>query len=119
MECRSSERLYNVDFLRILLVSAIVVHHFYHNLADLWNNGGYAVEFFFIISGFMFNHSFNPSISIEKFLIKKLIRLWPLQAFFSLISGLIRSKSHFDLYKYLADFFMLSKTGLYKGSSSG
>ncbi|MBO7537316.1 MAG: acyltransferase [Alphaproteobacteria bacterium] len=119
MEYRSYERLCNVDFLRMVLVSAVAVHHFYHTLTGQWNNGGYAVEFFFIISGFMFNHSFNPSTSVEKFLTKKLIRLWPLQAFLSLISGLIMNEAHFDLYKYLTDFFMLSKTGLHKGSSGG
>ena len=48
------KRYYNIDFLRIVLISAIILHHFIHAATGIWNSGGYAVEFFFVIAGFVF-----------------------------------------------------------------
>lgn len=112
-------RLYNIDFMRIFLLCAILVHHFYHAATGRWNTGGNAVEFFFIISGFIFNFTFNSSISFKQFILEKLIRFWPILAFCSLAVALIFHRTDFKLDRLFSDLFMLSKTGLYKGSTDG
>lgn len=67
----------NLDFLRIVFTFVIIGYHFIRQLG-FWNeSGGYAVEFFFVLSGFLLVYTFNPNISVLTFFKKKIIRFMP------------------------------------------
>ncbi len=104
------KRYYNIDFLRIVLINAILLHHFLHAATGVWNRGGLAVEFFFIIAGFLFNLTFKIQQTTLDFIAKKLIRFMPLLIFTSLTLAFC---TKFRIQIILADLFLLQKTGLW------
>ncbi len=70
-------QLMNLDFLRIVFTFVIIAYHFIRQLG-FWNDsGGYAVEFFFVLSGFLLVYTFNPHVSVLTFFKKKVIRFVP------------------------------------------
>ena len=104
------KRLYNIDFLRIVLINAIIIHHFVYAATGHWNSGGRAVEFFFLIAGFLFNLTYKIKKTTIDFIIGKLIRFMPLLICTSLTLAFC---TKFEAQKFLADLFLLQKTGLY------
>lgn len=88
---------YNIDFLRFIFCLSILVLHFSCGLAmqpEVINSvstfiklkgnfhlGYLCVEFFFIISGFMWCLSLDKQIPLLEFAKKKIIRFWPLMFF--------------------------------------
>lgn len=102
IEVKKYDKFKNIEFLRVILIFGIVMHHgfmkqdwslyqMFHNV-DCYsfllksfhfaNNG---VEAFFIISGFLFILTFKDTISFAKFFVKKYIRLCPVIFFATLL----------------------------------
>ena len=102
-------RLHNIEFLRILFTFCIFACHaltsFYHA-----NNGFFAVEFFFILSGFFLYYTIDNQKNVQTFMLKKIIRFLPLMLFGQVVCDLISLKFRFQNYISLA--FFLPSTGL-------
>ena len=79
MQISSKPRSIILDFLKGLAIVAVAFYHF-----DAWLPYGYlGVDVFFVISGFLFVKSLSKSFKENSFnywsfLIKKIVRLWPL-----------------------------------------
>ena len=83
-----------MNALRFFAASLVVFHHaeqirikndlFNLKLFSFFNNGGIAVTFFFVLSGFLITYLllkekfFSGSISIKKFYYRRILRIWPL-----------------------------------------
>lgn len=107
------EKIYNLDFLRVLFISGLVVHHFYNVITSKWNNGWLGVPFFFMLSGFFLVYSLNIQQSIIDFVKNKLIRFIPLMFFTSLVVGCLGGS--FDVQKLLTELFLFPLTGISNG----
>ena len=82
----SNDQLYleGLTSLRFFAALAVVIHH----TRNAWANtvvtdyigqvGWLGVSFFFILSGFVLMWSYKPSLSFRDFIIRRLIRIWPL-----------------------------------------
>lgn len=68
---------YNFDFLKITFTLIVILYHFIREIG-FWCKGGYAVELFFIISGFLCFKTFNNSITTPQFIKKKIASFMPL-----------------------------------------
>ncbi|OJV55434.1 MAG: hypothetical protein BGO31_18895 [Bacteroidetes bacterium 43-16] len=83
-----------LNALRFIAASLVVLHHGealriklntvnYKNLA-LFNLGGVAVEFFFVLSGFLITYlmlkeiKVSNTIAVRKFYFRRIVRIWPL-----------------------------------------
>lgn len=69
--------------LSVAMVHLGVMGHFFH-----WpfiRNGGYAVDFFFVLSGFVISHAYGVQalneVAIKGFLLKRIARIYPLHLF--------------------------------------
>ena len=83
-----------LNALRFFAASLVVIHHaeqirskndlFNLKSYSFFNNGGLAVTFFFILSGFLITYlllkeKYNTGdISIKKFYLRRILRIWPL-----------------------------------------
>lgn len=92
----NQDHVYALDTVRAGLTATIFLCHCSYILPDRLNHyigwlTGYALELFFIISGFLavLSNDKNQAISTGKFMLKKLAKIWPL---------------HFLM--YLATFFL-------------
>lgn len=97
--------LKNLNALRAFAAYMVVIHHIeqfktHFDLPNLWHNntirelGGNAVSIFFVLSGFLISYLLlkekekTGTISLRKFYIRRILRIWPL--FFILLTiGLI------------------------------
>ncbi len=83
-------KLNNIDFLRFFLASLVIFAHCYalrvgndsteplHVFSKGQRTfGGIAVDFFFILSGFLITHSWLRSSSLRSFLWKRVLRIYP------------------------------------------
>ncbi len=119
------EKNYSIQFLRFLLAIIICYGHFlwvtpyqnvemYANLKAHCANSFFAVEYFFIISGYFL---FFSSRTIKDFVKQKIIRIWPLLAFSILVGICIGMKAKSC---DLATLFFLQGTGIsQKGGLNG
>lgn len=80
--------------LRFLAAYLVLMHHaedvkekyglFNFNEYSLFNNGGLAVTFFFVLSGFLITYlllkeiHLTQDVSIRKFYVRRILRIWPL-----------------------------------------
>jgi len=96
----------NIEFLRFLLIFAVVgVHIPYLNLNSLpefsflvpWTAGWQAVEMFFVISGFFLFYKYDTHMQVLKFAIKKWLRLSP---FIIVLTILGYAMTGFDVMQY-------------------
>ncbi len=101
LECNSPDRLYAIDVLRGFAAFAVVLYHwqhfgiadgnssdrsgwpFYSILSIAYEHGHFAVQLFFVISGFIFFWMYGPSIHARSvnsfdFFIARFSRLYPL-----------------------------------------
>lgn len=126
-------RIKNIEFLRIVGCIAIVMLHlfftkighmhnvpFYHYWSMATKNGAKAVDLFFMLSGLFFAITYNPALTTGKFLLKKIIRLYPvylfgLIAFF--IGTLISSEYNFSIYNAIFSALGFNSTIFVKGST--
>lgn len=83
-----------LNALRFFAAYFVVLHHaeqirfkyglFNLNAYTFFNNGGIAVIFFFVLSGFLISYlllkeqHFTKKISVKNFYIKRVLRIWPL-----------------------------------------
>ncbi len=102
--------IYNIEFWKIILTTAIIFHHFYYQITGIWNSGWVAVEFFFVISGFVFVLNLNTKKEILEFAYSKLILFLPLTAVTSIGIALC---TEFNVQRLYADLFLMPLTGLY------
>ena len=91
--------------LRFIAAFLVVMHHSetirrkygFLNLEDfsLFRNGFNAVSFFFVLSGFLITylllkeHNQTSSISIKKFYVRRILRIWPLYFLLVIIGTII------------------------------
>lgn len=77
-----------LDFLRFIAITSVVIFHFTARKYDLlpygylvegspWNLGWVGVNLFFIISGYVVSHSILQSSNAKIFIIKRLTRIYP------------------------------------------
>lgn len=86
------KRIYSLDFLRVVAVAMIVLHH-YQQITDSWFGGRYnfrsygvAVEFFFILSGFLtYKYVESKEITFLSFMKSRVLRLVPLVVITSVV----------------------------------
>ena len=71
---------YNLNFLKIIFLIIIILYHFIRKMG-FWCEGGYAVELFFIISGFLCAVTFNKNISVLEFIKKRICSFMPFLIF--------------------------------------
>ena len=79
-EIKMSIYYYNLNFLKIIFLVVVILYHFIRKMG-FWCQGGYAVELFFIISGFLCAVTFNKNLSIPDFLKKKTCSFIPFLIF--------------------------------------
>ena len=90
----SAQRLDSLTSLRFFAAFLVAVHHTRSNwahstLTDLIGQVGWlGVSFFFILSGFVLMWGYDPSITFKPFIIKRLIRIYPLH-FITLVISLL------------------------------
>lgn len=71
-----TQRNYSVDFLKLLFMIIIVLHHS-EFLSDYLKLGYVAVEFFFFISGYFISATFEKGISLLEFIKRRIKTLYP------------------------------------------
>lgn len=102
-------QLHNIEFLRILFTFCIFACHAMDYFRVV-NEGRFAVEFFFILSGFFLYYTIDNQKNVQTFMLKKIIRFLPLMLFGQVVCDLICLKIHFQ--NYISLIFFLPSTGL-------
>jgi peptidoglycan/LPS O-acetylase OafA/YrhL len=79
----TSHRFTTLDGMRGVAAIAVMLHHFTsHTSRSIFSNSGLAVDLFFCLSGFVVAFSYldrlQKSMSVKEFLIKRVIRLYPM-----------------------------------------
>lgn len=108
----------NLNGLRFLAAFAVVVHHIeqvknIYGFQNLWANrailalGWHGVTLFFVLSGFLITYLLLEekeqfcSISIGKFYVRRVLRIWPLYFILVILSfGILPAFSLFDVPNY-------------------
>ncbi len=106
-------KMLNLEFLRIVFTACIVLVHISAEV-PFFSRGEWGVEFFFILSGFLFALTYDRTATLTEFIKKKIIRFLPLILFCAVIRSLF--KNPVDFSSMLADCFFLTDT-LYAGKS--
>lgn len=122
-------KIKNIEFLRIIGTLAVVFHHMF-GYTCLYNknipitlfrkmhfmslHGHVAVELFFILSGFFFVITYKNNLNIFNFIKKKLIRLYPVILFTTVLFAIFASLGfgHFSFYDNLLSLFFVYGTGI-------
>ncbi len=86
-------RINNFDLLRLVLAFFVFLAHWnfligQHIGSSLFHLGDYAVDMFFIVSGFLIFWSFDGNQNKRHFYIKRFFRIFPLYAFLILLQTL-------------------------------
>lgn len=97
-------KMMNIEFLRIVFTFAILFLHIAGRF-KYFSKGWSSIQFFFILSGFLFFLTYDKCPSICDFVKKKIIRFTPIIVFSSIISGIF--KSEIDFSTLSADWFFL------------
>ena len=121
----TEKKYYNIEFLRCVFAICIVYFHLLHSfmmdytgncdlylrLAEQSKYAKYIVECFFIISGYFLYHTIrkHPNMTTQSFIIKRMIRLWPVLACSIVISTVFFGKS---IYASFVDLLFLQSSGL-------
>ena len=95
--------LKNIEFLRVLFTLFVLVTHFFYPF-KIWNSGGQAVQFFFLLSGYLLALTYRPERRILDIAVNRYIRFVPLVVFGGLLSG--------GEWKSFQGLWMLQNTGL-------
>ena len=79
-------RLQNIEALRILFTLFVLVTHFFGSF-KIWSSGGQAVEFFFLLSGYVLALNWKSDRKILDVAIQRYIRFVPLVVFGGLLAS--------------------------------
>jgi peptidoglycan/LPS O-acetylase OafA/YrhL len=113
----------NIEFLRIVFTLIIVYQHMIRVylvvlFPDLYGDQSIQterthllVDFFFLLSGFFLYSSEGKYFSWKSFVLKKIIRLWPVFAF-SIIIGMFHKESSTTYDVYILDLLLMQGNGL-------
>lgn len=76
-------KLISIQFLRAFACISVLFSHVFQNMGlkpfgDYYLSGGYGVDLFFIISGFLIYITTGENDSWKAFLIKRVFRIFPL-----------------------------------------
>lgn len=119
MNCQLSscrKTISNLTSLRFFAISIVVLHHFRELIGwgPVGGWGAIGVTFFFILSGFVLtisNHHIENIFDVKKFLIKRLIRLYPLYIITFVISffliKILRLKINTGFLSAIANIFLV------------
>lgn len=99
--------LANLEFLRVLFTLFVLVGHFFP-LLQLWSGGTQAVQFFFLLSGYLLALTYRPERKVLDMAIQRYIRFVPLVVFGGLLVG--------GEWKSFLGCLMLQNTGLISGN---
>lgn len=91
---RATEHFLALDGLRGVAAIAVVCLHWFEGLGNSWFSGArLAVDFFFLLSGFVMDHAYRDrlerGLGFGRFFLLRVIRLWPMIAAGAAI-GLLR-----------------------------
>jgi len=149
VEQKKNTRFYLLDFLRGIAAISIVIFHYrifyietisldsfitnqqplYSLLSLAYENGWIAIQFFFILSGFIFFNLYRrkileKKISFRNFFILRFSRLYPLHLLMLIAIGLFGllkveafSLANYDLKHLLLNFFLIQSWGFENGPS--
>jgi peptidoglycan/LPS O-acetylase OafA/YrhL len=86
-------RINNFDILRLILAILVFFYHWniltsQHIENGIFHLGSYAVDMFFIVSGFLIFWSFDNDQNKKHFYIKRFFRIFPLYAFLIVLQTL-------------------------------
>lgn len=105
-------KMMNLEFLRIVFTFAVVWCHFIGRF-KIWQSSWLGVEFFFILSGFLFVLTFKPEKTTVSFIKNKWIRFAPLTLFGELLYLLFEQNINGTC--LLSDVFFYARSGIYNG----
>lgn len=76
----------SLDGLRGIAALSVVCFHYRVYMPEVWPRSAYlAVDLFFLISGFVLSHAYSgrlsASLSVGRFMLARLVRLYPLYLF--------------------------------------
>lgn len=127
-EMKNRPKLKNIEFIRFFFAVSIVYFHLLHSfmmpytegmeiyriLAEQSKYAKYIVECFFIISGYFLYKSVlnHPEQKTLDFVIKKIIRLWPVLAVSTILSVILLDV---PVQEGILNLFFLQSTGLTTG----
>ena len=123
-------KIKNIEFLRVIGCLAIILLHLFNNtrlhglfgdieiydkLFRMTSNGQKAVDLFFMLSGFFFALKVDTTKSIWEFLKNKLIRLYPVLIFITLLCFVasLFGAMEFTLYDNILSLLCLNGTSLF------
>ncbi len=120
---RNTGRNGSVDGLRFLLSVAIVYYHILHasiisfsgeqqlylTLQEMSDSAGLIVEGFLILGGYFLYRSYQSGKSMEQFAVDRVVRLWPVLAFYTIIMLVFFG---LDAYTAVFDLLFLRATGI-------
>ena len=92
-----------LNIVRVLLATIVMFHHYE---IKIFANSGLAVDFFFILSGFVLAMKFNKSIDLLNFSIDRISRIFPLY-FLALTFRLILINEYPDTFSLIANFMLI------------
>ena len=126
-------RLENIEFLRIIFIVCILIHHFalfinshflhtlpifnsleFVNFSKVTENGLHYCDCFFIIAGFFLVYTLKEKVKFCDFVKNKIIRLYPLIPFVFIIYyiyskfGFVKFTSYYDL----TSLFLINNIGI-------
>lgn len=106
LEYQKVNLFYRFNALRFIAASLVLVHHaeslreqfqlVHFKSWDFFQNGANAVTFFFVLSGFLITYLLfkerknDHTISIKRFYLKRIYRIWPLYFLMVLIGSIIQ-----------------------------
>ena len=106
------QKVTSIEFFRFLFMLQVCLWHFGH-LNGLMTNGYIAVEFYFILSGYLLYISQKKKISALDYSINKMKRILPRITFAYLLGGVIYIDTIVDNpLKVFNDIFFISSSGL-------
>ena len=125
------EKIKNIEFLRVFLISSIVLLHMfidrtwclctlfpdvslYQNISKAIAHSNNGVEGFFIIAGFLLVLTFKQQIKLKDFILKKYIRLSPVILFSMILCfiGFLLGTMNFDWGANILTVLLVNQFGL-------
>lgn len=112
MQSRASATENNFDFLRLAAAYFVLVSHQFAltgraqpGIGSFQTLGGLGVAIFFSISGYLIAQSWERDPSIWRFLVKRVLRLWPALIVATLLAALVLGPlvSTYPLERYFSD----------------